>query len=184
MKIAIIGGGISGLGSAYLLSSKHTVDLYEKEPRLGGHARTTMVSDEGKTFGVDTGFLVFNHPTYPLLTKLFQQLNVAIEKSDMSFGFWDTLSNVAYNAQTLSGLFFQKKNLFSLSHYRMIIDIIRFNSNANRDVDTNSTAMNQTLGEYLQSYSEVFKQRYLIPMGAAIWSTPSEEMHEFPARTF
>lgn len=184
MKIAIIGGGISGLGSAYLLSSKHTVDLYEKEPRLGGHARTTMVDDEGKTFGVDTGFLVFNHPTYPLLTKLFQQLNVAIEKSDMSFGFWDTLSNVAYNAQTLSGLFFQKKNLFSLSHYRMILDIIHFNSNANRDVDTNSTAMNQTLGEYLKSYSEVFKQRYLIPMGAAIWSTPSEEMNEFPARTF
>jgi uncharacterized protein len=184
MKIAVIGAGISGLGAAYLLSSKHTVDVYEKEPRLGGHARTTMVHEEEKSFGVDTGFLVFNHPTYPLLTKLFEKLGVKIENSDMSFGFWDTLSNVAYNAQTLGGLFFQKKNLFSLSHYRMIIDIFRFNANANRDVDTDSDALNQTLGEYLQSYSEVFKERYLVPMGAAIWSTPSEEMNAFPARTF
>lgn len=184
MKIAIIGGGISGLGAAYLLSSKHTVDLYEKEPRLGGHARTTMVSEGDKTFGVDTGFLVFNHPTYPLLTKLFERLGVKIENSDMSFGFWDTLTNIAYNAQTLGGLFFQKKNLFCLSHYRMILDIFRFNTNANHDVDTNSKNLDQSLGEYLSSYSEVFKNRYLIPMGAAIWSTPSEEMNAFPARTF
>lgn len=184
MKIAIIGGGISGLGSAYLLSSKHHVDLYEKESRLGGHARTTMVSDGDRTFGVDTGFLVFNYPTYPLLTKLFERLAVKIENSDMSFGFWDTLNNVAYNAQTLGGLFFQKKNLFSLAHYRMIIDIFRFNAQANRDVDTDSPNLDQTLGEYLKSYSTPFKERYLIPMGAAIWSTPSEEINAFPARTF
>ena len=184
MKIAVIGAGISGLGAAYLLSSKHTVDVYEKESRLGGHARTTIVHEEEKAFGVDTGFLVFNHPTYPLLTKLFEKLGVQIENSDMSFGFWDTLSNVAYNAQTLGGLFFQKKNLFSLSHYRMIFDILRFNTNANHDIDTDSPKLNQTLGEYLQSYSEVFKERYLVPMGAAIWSTPSEEMNAFPARTF
>lgn len=184
MKIAIIGAGISGLGSAYLLSSQHTVDVYEKEHRLGGHARTTMVTDEGKTFGVDTGFLVFNHPTYPLLTKLFERLNVNIEKSDMSFGFWDTFCDVAYNAQTLGGLFFQTKNLFSLSHYRMILDIIRFNKKANRDVESNSKDLDKTLGDYLQSFSDVFKQRYLMPMGAAIWSTPSNEMEAFPARTF
>lgn len=184
MKIAVIGAGISGLGSTYLLSSHHHVDLYEKEPRLGGHARTAMVSEEGKTFGVDTGFLVFNHPTYPLLTRLFERLGVKIEKSDMSFGFWDTRSNVAYNAQTLGGLFFQKKNLFSIDHYRMILDIFRFNARANRDVDTDSSALDQSLGEYLSGYSEVFKERYLIPMGAAIWSTPSEEMNAFPARTF
>jgi uncharacterized protein len=184
MKIAVIGAGISGLGCAYLLSQKYHVDLYEKEPRLGGHARTTMVTEDGQTFGVDTGFLVFNHPTYPLLTKLFEKLGVNIEKSDMSFGFWDTLSNIAYNAQTLGGLFFQKKNLFSLAHYRMIIDIFRFNRNANWDVDTDSSRLNLTLGEYLTSYSSVFIERYLIPMGAAIWSTPSEEMNAFPARTF
>lgn len=102
----------------------------------------------------------------------------------MSFGFWDTLSNVAYNAQTLGGLFFQKKNLFSPSHWGMIRDIIRFNAKANRDVDTDSNDLDQSLGEYLKPYGKAFKERYLIPMGAAIWSTPSNEMEAFPARTF
>ncbi len=184
MKIAILGAGISGLSSAYLLSQKHEVDLYEKEGRLGGHARTTMVEEEGKRFGVDTGFLVFNHETYPLLTKLFEQLDVKIENSDMSFGFWDEASNTAYNGQSLGGLFFQKKNLFSPSHYKMIQDIIRFNKTANEDIDTNSSTLDVGLGEYLASYSDVFKERYLMPMGAAIWSTPSDKMNEFPARTF
>lgn len=184
MKIAVLGAGISGLGAAYLLSQKHTVDLYEKEPRLGGHARTTMVDEEGKTFGVDTGFLVFNYPTYPLLTRLFEKLGVKIENSDMSFGFWDETSNSAYNAQTLGGIFFQKKNLFSIAHYRMILDIIRFNKNANADLDSNNPALDVSLGEYISSYSSVFRARYLMPMGAAIWSTPSEKMNDFPARTF
>jgi len=184
MKIAVLGAGISGLGSAYLLSQKHEVDLYEKEDRLGGHARTTMVEEEGKSFGVDTGFLVFNHETYPLLTKLFSKLDVKIENSDMSFGFWDEVSNTAYNGQSLSGLFFQKKNLFSPSHYKMIKDIMRFNKTANADIETNSSDLEVSLGEYLASYSDVFKERYLIPMGAAIWSTPSDKMNDFPARTF
>ena len=184
MKIAVLGAGISGLGSAYLLSQKYEVDLYEKEGRLGGHARTTMVEEEGKHFGVDTGFLVFNHETYPLLTKLFSKLDVKIENSDMSFGFWDEVSNNAYNGQSLSGLFFQKRNLFSFSHYRMIWDIMRFNKTANRDIDENSSTLDVSLGEYLKSYSEVFKERYIMPMGAAIWSTPSDKMHDFPARTF
>lgn len=184
MKIAVLGGGISGLGAAYLLSQKYEVDLYEKEGRLGGHARTTMVEEEGKRFGVDTGFLVFNYPTYPLLTKLFKKLDIAIENSDMSFGFWDEFSSTAYNAQTLKGIFFQKKNLFSLSHYRMIWDIMSFNKRANNDIDTNSPSLDVSLGEYISSYSSVFKERYLVPMGAAIWSTPSEKMNDFPARTF
>lgn len=184
MKIAVLGAGISGLGAAYLLSQEHEVDLYEKENRLGGHARTTQVSEDGHSFGVDTGFLVFNHETYPLLTKLFRRLHVKIENSDMSFGFWDKQSGVAYNAQTLGGLFFQKKNLFSLKHYKMIADIIKFNKKANYDVDHDTSALDQSLGEYLEEYSEVFRQRYILPMGAAIWSTPSQNMHDFPARAF
>lgn len=184
MRIAVIGAGISGLGAAYLLSQKHEVDLYEKEPRLGGHARTTMVEEDGERFGVDTGFLVFNHETYPLLTKLFAKLDVSIENSDMSFGFWDKKSGVAYNAQTLGGLFFQKKNLFSPSHYKMILDILRFNKKANYDVDNNTRDLDKSLGEYLKDFGATFKERYILPMGAAIWSTPSDEMHEFPARTF
>lgn len=184
MKIAVLGAGISGLGSAYLLSQKHEVDLYESQDRLGGHARTTMVEEDGKSFGVDTGFLVFNHETYPLLTKLFKQLDVGIENSDMSFGFWDVKKNVAYNAQTLGGLFFQKRNLFSLQHYRMIFDIFRFNKKANRDLLDNASDLDLSLKEYLQAYSQAFKERYILPMGAAIWSTPAHKMDDFPARSF
>ncbi|MDN5041979.1 FAD-dependent oxidoreductase [Aliarcobacter butzleri] len=184
MKIAVLGAGISGLGSAYILSSKHEVDLYEKEDRLGGHARTTMVQDEDKIFGVDTGFLVFNHPTYPLLTKLFKELDVKIENSDMSFAFWDKDINRAYNGSSLKGMFAQKRNLFSLTHYKMIKDILDFNKKANQDLKECNSNLDETLGEYIKDYSNAFKQRYLLPMGAAIWSTPSDEMNNFPARTF
>jgi uncharacterized protein len=184
MKIAVLGAGISGLGSAYILSSKYQVDLYEKDSRLGGHARTTMINDENKTFGVDTGFLVFNEPTYPLLTKLFKQLNVEIEKSDMSFAFWNKDKNIAYNGSSVKGMFAQKRNLFSPTHYKMIKDILTFNETATNDLKHNSNNLNKTLGEYISKYSDAFKQRYILPMGAAIWSTPSEEMSEFPTRTF
>lgn len=184
MKIAVLGAGISGLGSAYILSSKHKVDLYEKEDRLGGHARTTMVQDEDKIFGVDTGFLVFNHPTYPLLTKLFKELNVKIENSDMSFAFWDKNINKAYNGSSIKGMFAQKRNLFSLTHYKMIKDILDFNKKANEDLKECNSNLDKTLGEYIKDYSNAFKQRYILPMGAAIWSTPSNEMNNFPARTF
>jgi len=184
LKIAVLGAGISGLASAYLLSKKHHVDLYEKENRLGGHARTTMVEEENKKFGVDTGFLVFNHETYPLLTKLFKELDVKIENSDMSFAFWDKKENIAYNGQSLGGMFVQKKNLFSPSHYKMISDIMKFNKKANEDLENNSKDLDKSLGEYLEEYSEYFKKRYLMPMGASIWSTPTQKMNEFPARTF
>ena len=184
MKIAVLGAGISGLGSAYILSKKYEVDLYEKEDRLGGHARTTMVQDEDKIFGVDTGFLVFNHPTYPLLTKLFKELNVKIENSDMSFAFWDKDINRAYNGSSIKGMFAQKRNLFSLTHYKMIKDILDFNKKANEDLKECNSNLDKTLGEYIKDYSSAFKQRYILPMGAAIWSTPSDEMNLFPARTF
>lgn len=184
MKIAVLGAGISGLGSAYILSKKYEVDLYEKEDRLGGHARTTMVQDEDKIFGVDTGFLVFNHPTYPLLTKLFKELNVKIENSDMSFAFWDKNINKAYNGSSIKGMFAQKRNLFSLTHYKMIKDILDFNKKANEDLKECNSNLDKTLGEYIKDYSNAFKQRYILPMGAAIWSTPSNEMNNFPARTF
>ena len=184
MKIAVLGAGISGLGSAYILSQKYEVDVYEKDSRLGGHARTTQIQDEGMLFGVDTGFLVFNEPTYPLLTKLFKQLDVKIENSDMSFAFWDKNKNIAYNGSSIKGMFAQKRNLFSLSHYKMIKDILDFNEKANSDLLYNNRNLDKSLGEYISSYSDAFKQRYILPMGAAIWSTPSDEMNDFPARTF
>lgn len=184
MKIAVLGAGISGLGSAYILSQKHQVDVYEKENRLGGHARTTMINEDGKTFGVDTGFLVFNYATYPLLTKLFEQLEVKIENSDMSFGFWDKDKNIAYNGESLSGMFFQKRNLLNLVHYKMIKDILTFNEKANSDLFHNSKDLDLTLGKYIEKFGDAFKQRYILPMGGAIWSTPTDEMNKFPARTF
>lgn len=183
-KIAVLGAGISGLGSAYLLSKKHDVDLYEKDNRLGGHARTSQVQEDGKTFGVDTGFLVFNHPTYPLLTKLFKELNVKIENSDMSFAFWDQKNNLAYNGESLKGMYFQKKNIFSYSHNKMILDVLKFNKKANYDLENNSNDLDLSLGEYLKDYSKYFKERYIIPMGSSIWSTPSDKMSDFPARAF
>jgi uncharacterized protein len=184
MKIAVLGAGISGLGSAYILSQKYEVDLYEKDNRLGGHARTTKIQDEGKIFGVDTGFLVFNEPTYPLLTKLFKQLDVKIEKSDMSFAFWNKDKNIAYNGSSIKGMFAQKRNLFSITHYKMIKDILTFNEEATNDLRQSSNNLDKTLGEYISKYSDAFKQRYILPMGAAIWSTPSDEMNDFPAGTF
>ena len=184
MKIAVIGAGISGLGSAFILSSKYEVDLYEKDNRLGGHARTTKVEDEGKILGVDTGFLVFNEPTYPLLTKLFKQLDVKIEKSDMSFAFWNKDKNIAYNGSSIKGMFAQKRNFFSIPHYKMIKDILTFNELSTKDLKESSDNLDKTLGEYINNYSKAFKERYILPMGAAIWSTPSEEMNDFPARTF
>lgn len=184
MKIAVLGAGISGLGSAYILSQKHQVDVYEKENHLGGHARTTMINEDGKTFGVDTGFLVFNYATYPLLTKLFEQLEVKIENSDMSFGFWDKDKNIAYNGESLSGMFFQKRNLLNLVHYKMIKDILTFNEKANSDLFHNSKDLDLTLGKYIEKFGDAFKQRYILPMGGAIWSTPTDEMNKFPARTF
>jgi len=184
LKIAVLGAGISGLGSAYLLSKKHHVDLYEKENRLGGHARTTIVNEKDKSFGVDTGFLVFNHETYPLLTKLFEELDVKIENSDMSFAFWNQKNNLAYNGESLKGMFFQKKNIFSYSHIKMISDIIKFNKKANKDLKENNPDLELSLGEYLKDYSKYFKNRYIIPMGSSIWSTPSDKMNDFPAKTF
>lgn len=184
MKIAVIGAGISGLGSAYLLSKKHEVDLYEKENRLGGHARTKQLSHGKDHFGVDTGFLVFNYATYPLMTKLFEDLDVVVEKSDMSFGFWDEQSNLAYNCKSLGKMFFQKKTLFSPKHYGMIRDILKFNKQSNHDLETQSKNLDKSLGEYLKPYGDAFKERYIMPMGAAIWSTPRQKVDDFPAKTF
>lgn len=184
LKIAVLGAGISGLACSYLLSKKYDVDLYEKEDRLGGHARTTKVNDGSKIFGVDTGFLVFNYKTYPLLTKLFKELKVKIENSDMSFAFWNQKDNLAYSGESLKGMYFQKRNIFSYSHNKMIFDIIKFNKKASIDLQINSSDLDLSLGEYIKDYSQYFKYRYIIPMGSSIWSTPSDKMNDFPARTF
>ena len=130
MKIAIIGAGISGLASTYILSKEHTVTLYEKNDYLGGHANTFQVPEKHRILPVDTGFIVFNHINYPNLSKLFSDINVEIENSDMSFSVHNEKAALEYNGSSLSKIFSQKKNIFNIKFLLMLNDIIRFNKNS------------------------------------------------------
>lgn len=183
MKIAIIGSGISGLGAAYLLDQKHEITIYEKNSYLGGHSRTVNVeTDLGKT-NVDTGFIVFNDRNYPLLTGLFRHLGVEIEKSDMSFGVSISNTNLEYATKNFNSFFAQKKNLINPHFGKMIFDILKFNRKAKAFLNSKAQL---TLGQYLNKLKmgEWFKNYYLLPMGGAIWSSPIDQMLEFPAKTF
>jgi predicted NAD/FAD-binding protein len=157
-KIAIIGSGISGLTAAYYLNKHHDICLYEADSRLGGHTATKAVHLNGKEYLIDTGFIVFNDWTYPNFI---------------------TLPN-------LFTLFAQKRNLLSLRHWKMLRDIVRFNKEAIVDLDSGSLESNESLGHYLarKKYSAAFSERYLIPMGSAIWSATQGAMLEFPLEFF
>ncbi len=179
-KIAVIGAGISGLSAAYYLSERHDITVYEAEPRLGGHARTVMAGKNGDQ-PVDTGFIVFNYATYPHLTKLFDELNVPVEKSEMSFGATIDNGRIEYGLNTLRTLTAQKRNLLRPSYYKMISDILRFSKeapDAAKDDDT-------TIGELVDQMrlGHWFRHNYLMPMCGAIWSTPVEFVDQFPARS-
>ncbi len=182
MKIAIIGSGISGLGAAYLLNSAgHDITVYEKNHYIGGHSRTMEVEMEGKKIPVDTGFIVFNYRNYPELTGMFKHLDVAVEKSDMSFGASIKNGWFEYGTQKTSAIFTQKRNLLRLQFWKMMRDIFKFNANAKKYINSNIT-----LGECLEELKlgEWFKNYYLLAMGGAIWSTPTNGMLGFPARSF
>ncbi|MGV6805790.1 MAG: NAD(P)/FAD-dependent oxidoreductase [Ruegeria sp.] len=179
-KIAIVGAGISGLSAAYYLSENHDVTLYEAEGRLGGHARTVMAGRNGDQ-PVDTGFIVFNYVTYPYLTRLFDDLNVPVEKSEMSFGATIDNGRIEYGLNNLRTMTAQKRNLVRPSYYKMIADIVRFGKEAPeaaRDDDT-------TIGELVDQLrlGHWFRNNYLMPMCGAIWSTPVEFVDKFPARS-
>lgn len=177
-KIAVIGAGISGMGAAQLLSGVHDVTLYESARRLGGHARTVIAGRNGDQ-PVDTGFIVFNHANYPRMTKLFDQLEVPVVKSNMSFGVSAEDGRVEYALQTLSALFAQRRNIVNPMFLAMLLDIARFNKRAAR-VAQNS---DMTLGELLQELQlgRWFRDYYLLPFTGAIWSTPLRQMLSFPA---
>jgi predicted NAD/FAD-binding protein len=183
-SIAVIGSGISGLSAAWLLSKKHHVTLYEAEDRLGGHSHSVEVNLEGKTAAVDTGFLVCNNRTYPNLLNLFRLLDIPLTASDMSFSVQVRDDNLAWAGTSIATLFGDKRNLFRPAFWRMITDILRFNHEARRilaDVNNDSR-----LAEFLdqQGYSNEFSVWYLLPMAAAIWSCPTRQMLDFPARSF
>ena len=184
-KIAIVGSGISGLGSAYLLSEHHDVTVFEADHRPGGHSHTVDIQVDGHRFGVDTGFLVFNERTYPLLCRLFGHLQTPVVKSEMSFSVQIASPQLEWAGTNLDTVFAQRQNILSLSFWKMLRDILRFNKNATRDVNDPDLS-SLTLGDYLDlhRYGESFRNDYLLPMAAAIWSCPTEQMLAYPFHTF
>lgn len=184
-KIAIIGSGISGLGAAYLISPHHDVTVFEAEHRPGGHSHTVDVQVDGHYFGVDTGFLVFNERTYPLLCRLFGHLNIPVVRSEMSFSVQVASPDLEWAGTNLDTVFAQRRNLLRASFWRMLFDILRFNRASQRDLDKPAVA-NLSLGDYLDKngYSQAFRNDYLLPMAAAIWSCPTAQMLSYPFRTF
>lgn len=184
MKIAIVGSGISGLTSAYLLAKKHDVVLYEAADRIGGHTATMDVNYQNTSYAIDTGFIVFNDRTYPNFQKLLEQLSVDYQKTDMGFSVSCDITGLEYSGDNLNTLFAQRRNIFSRSHWIMIKDILRFNKEAPLYLLDNNDDI--TLGEYLLAnhYSSVFIDKYLIPMGAAIWSASTSVMQQFPLKFF
>jgi hypothetical protein len=182
-RIAVVGSGISGLSCAHLLSGAHDVVLFEAGPRPGGHSRTVMVPRAGGPLPVDTGFIVYNEVNYPLLTKFFAALSVPTKPSDMSFGVRYGNGELEFCASSLDGLFAQRKNALSPRYLRMLADILRFFRSARVVFDEPG---DPTLGEFVERLAPGawFKDRFLVPMGAAIWSTPPRQMLDFPAKTF
>lgn len=178
-RVAIIGGGISGLAAAYLLSPHHAVTLFEAAPKLGGHARTVLAGQNGDQ-PVDTGFIVFNYANYPHLTRMFQDLDVPVARSDMSFGASINNGQIEYGLKDLRALTAQKRNLLRPGFARMMRDILRFNAKAEGLVSDDSVTIGELMDEL--ALGAWFQQYYLMPLCGAIWSTPPSEIRSFPAR--
>jgi predicted NAD/FAD-binding protein len=179
-KIAIVGGGISGLSAAYYLSPYHDVTLFEAAPRLGGHARTIVAGKNGDQ-PVDTGFIVFNYVTYPFLTRLFRDLDVPVMKSEMSFGASIDNGALEYGLTNLASITAQKRNLLRPQYYKMIFDILRFGKHAEAAAKNDD----KTIGELVDELGlgKWFRDKYLMPMCGAIWSTPVGDVDQFPAKS-
>ncbi|MCG8442571.1 MAG: FAD-dependent oxidoreductase [Caulobacterales bacterium] len=183
MRIAVIGGGISGLGAAWALSRRHEVVLYEADARLGGHANTVDIEVDGRPLAVDTGFIVYNERNYPQLTRLFAHLGVATEASNMSFSVSVDRGRMEYSG-SLSGVLAQPSNFLNVKFLRMLRDIRRFHREAG-DLLSAPQSHHPTLHEYLVEggYSKAFVELHLLAMAAAIWSSSNEDIRAFPARS-
>ncbi len=181
LNIAIIGSGISGLGSAYLLDTLHNITLYEKNNYLGGHSRTKDIVVDNAPVSVDTGFIVYNHKNYPNLTRLFTELNIDTTPSSMSFGVSINDGYLEYGTHNLKSMLADKRNIIRPKFWRMVRDIMKFNKYALSYRDTNLT-MGECIAEL--GLSQWFTEYYILAMGGSIWSTPTSKMLDFPARTF
>ncbi|PZM11155.1 NAD(P)/FAD-dependent oxidoreductase [Rhizobium tubonense] len=185
MKIAIIGSGISGASAAWALNPVHDVTLYEKNAVPGGHTATVDIDYDGTPIAVDTGFIVYNEQNYPNLTALFAELGVDTHPSDMSFALSLDRGRLEWSGDNLSTLFAQKRNLLRPSFLWMVREILRFNKTCLTDRAAGHLT-SRSIGDYLdwRSFSPGFTNNYLVPMAAAIWSTPAGKMLEFPAEHF
>lgn len=186
LEIAVVGSGIAGLSSAWLLSQAHDVTLYESATRLGGHANTVDVPQtSGASVAVDTGFIVYNEATYPNFKALMAHLGVATKATEMSFAVSLDEGRLEYSGTSLSGLFAQRRNLLSPRFWSMLSDLRRFYSQATQDALAQS-ASSQSLGDYLDAgrYGVPFREDHLLPMAAAIWSAPCNEILAYPAAAF
>ncbi|MCE9634268.1 MAG: FAD-dependent oxidoreductase [Planctomycetes bacterium] len=188
MRIAVVGSGISGLVAAHLLSRAHEVTLFEKDKRLGGHTHTHRVRRADGEWTVDTGFIVCNDRTYPNFLKLLAHLGVATQESDMSFSVRCERTGLEYNGTSLNTIFAQRRNLLRPSFHRMLRDILRFHDDARSLLDAGPEL---TFDEWLargtskgKPWSREFREHYLYPMSAAIWSSSLSEVGGFPARNF
>jgi uncharacterized protein len=181
MKIAIIGSGIAGNTLAHHLHKTHDITVFEANSHIGGHTHTHNVELFGQNYAIDTGFIVFNDRTYPHFIALLDELKVPWQPSNMSFSVRNEMSGLEYNGTTLNSLFAQRRNLFSPAFYGMIQDILRFNKES---IALLSSENEIKLGDYLtqNNYKTLFINNYIIPMGAAIWSTNAAQMLDFPAR--
>jgi uncharacterized protein len=183
-RLAIIGTGIAGMGSAHFLHRHHDLTIFEAADYVGGHTNTIDAVEPGtaRLVPVDTGFMVYNEVTYPLLTRLFALLQVPVKKTTMSFSVRDDISGLEWCGTSLNHLFAQRKNLINPRFLRMLAAINRFNKEAVAALDDPATA-EITLGAYVRrrGYGEDFFNLYLVPMSSAVWSTPPDLMLSFPA---
>jgi uncharacterized protein len=184
MKIAIVGGGISGLTTAHLLCGEHEVTLFEAGDYPGGHTNTLDVTHDGTSYAVDTGFIVFNERTYPNFIKLLGRLAVPSQPSVMSFSTVCETTGLQYCATNLDTLFAQRRNLLNLPFWRMLLEIFLF-SRSSAEL-YGSSDLNLELGDYLRAhgYSPMFIEKFLVPMGAAVWSADPAQFLTFPAAAF
>ena len=185
-NIAIIGSGISGLTSAYLLSKKHNVTVFEKNNYIGGHTATVDIEKDGIPYAIDTGFIVFNDKTYPNYLALLDEIGIGKKATEMSFSVHNCHTGLEYNGHNLNTLFAQRRNLLNPKFWLLVKEILRFNKLCKGIFEADVYLPGLTLGEFLteHKFSAFFAEHYILPMGAAIWSSSLEQMEEFEFRFF
>lgn len=184
-KIAVVGGGIAGIVTAYELAKNHTVTLFEKNDYLGGHTHTIILEDGvDKGVHLDTGFIVMNNKTYPLFSKILDEWEVKTRYSDMSFGYWDRDSDFRYAFTNYNGIFAQRKNLIDLKFWKLSYELMQFFKKGH--IALNTTSLDVTLRDFFakEGFSKELQEKYLLPMGSAIWSIPSSKLLDFPVLYF